>query len=531
MRKITKGICVSVIFFGVLLSVSTSKAQERIIQESCSPTSLNFSWQNLPSGDVVLEYGETKSLEAGKVVGLSLKNLKPATMYHVKATHTSSAGQSETSTGLFSTASRLPGEIRVYFNQWVDNDASDLADAVHAPAFEDSIIAWIDAAEDKLDVCMYNTGSLPIVSAVNAAESRGVTVRYIAADNTGTNNSELSSLDPDIPMLQRPSDGGVMHNKFIIIDADTEASATVVTGSANHTDNSLHADYNNIVFIRDHALAQAYQLEFEEMWGNSGDNPDPVNALFGEDKTDNTPHVFNIGGTEVELYFSPSDNTTARIEQAILSAGTDLQFAVLTFINNTLGDAVISAHDSGVDVKGIIENIYYLGSEYYGLQNAGIDVHSHFDEPHFLHHKYGVVDAGNPQSDPVVVTGSHNWTNSAEEEYDENTLLIHDAEIAGMYYEEFMARYAELVGVNPENRNTAENIIFPNPCPDEFTIQSRWNIQSIAIYNASGKQVFEKKNVHSWQYRHNTEVLPPGIYCIRIKTTERDYTEKLTIIR
>ncbi len=526
-----KNTCLIAIIVLALMSGHTGNAQKNIRQKTCSSTTISFSWQNLPEKDVELEYGETEALEAGCVAGLALENLKPGTAYHVKAKHTTPTGQYHTSTGLFSTASRLPGEIKVYFNQWVDNDASDIADAVHAPAFEDSIIAWIDAAENKLDVCMYNTGSLPVVDAINAAKTRGVAVRYIAADNTGTNNSELSSLDPDIPLLQRPSDDGVMHNKFLIIDAGTEASATVVTGSANHTGNSLHADYNNMVFIKDHALAQAYQLEFEEMWGSSGDNPDPGNALFGEAKTDNTPHIFNIGGTDVELYFSPSDNTTAQIEQAILSAGTNMQFAVLTFINNTLGDAAIAAHDAGVDVKGIIENIYYFGSEYYSLQNAGIDVHSHFDEPHFLHHKYGIVDAGNPESDPLVITGSHNWTNSAEDKYDENTLIIHDAEIAGMYYEEFMARYAELVGLTLENSKAEKHTIYPNPCRNEFTIESENTILNVVIYDADGKQVFEKRNVNACQSKQKTAGFPPGVYCIRVITGKGDFTTKINLIR
>jgi len=39
-----------------------------------------------------------------------------------------------------------------------------------------------------------------------------------------------------------------------------------------------------------------------------------------------------------------------------------------------LGDAVIDISDAGVEVKGIIENVLYFGSEYNGLVSAGVDV-------------------------------------------------------------------------------------------------------------------------------------------------------------
>jgi len=86
---------------------------------------------------------------------------------------------------------------------------------------------------------------------------------------------------------------------------------------------------------------------------------------------------------------------------------------MFTFIHNGIGDAVEDVHNSGVAVKGIIENVSYFGSEYNSLLSAGIPVLSHENVPNSFHHKYGVADATSPSSDPLVVTGSHNWTNSA----------------------------------------------------------------------------------------------------------------------
>jgi phosphatidylserine/phosphatidylglycerophosphate/cardiolipin synthase-like enzyme len=507
-----------ILFITFILSVlflSTS-AQEILLLNQTNQNSLEFNWQTTKTIECFIEYGQTPALELGTQKGLTLENLSPATIYYVRAYTDREGVKQYSETGIFSTASKSSGDIRVYFNHWCDNDASAIADAVWTEYLEDTIVSYVNSAQNTLDVCNYSTGSLPIVTAINNAESRGVIVRYIAAANTGTNNDELDNLSGTIPFIQRPDDGEVMHNKFLIIDLADSDKATILTGSTNHTYNSCHDDYNNMVIIQDQALANAYKTEFEEMWGSNTNTPNPANAKFGADKIDNTPHNFNIGGVSVELYFSPSDGTTSHIVDAVSSANTDMQFAMLTFINNDLGDAVIGIHDAGVDVKGIIENILYFGSEYNSLVDAGVDVLSHFSTANFFHHKYGVVDATNTSSDPLVITGSHNWTNSAEDDYDENTLIIHNAEIAGMYHEEFMARYAEMTGAGINTSEFDQNIeLFPNPTNEVFIVKSSVKPESLNIFDSCGRLVFCDNNP-SIEMSVNTLSFPDGIYLISI---------------
>jgi phosphatidylserine/phosphatidylglycerophosphate/cardiolipin synthase-like enzyme len=61
-----------------------------------------------------------------------------------------------------------------------------------------------------------------------------------------------------------------------------------------------------------------------------------------------------------------------------------------------------------------------------------------------------------------VVTGSHNWTNSAEDDYDENILIIHNEIIANQYLEEFSKRFYEFTGMENSNVNN-EILLYPNP--------------------------------------------------------------------
>ncbi len=58
-----------------------------------------------------------------------------------------------------------------------------------------------------------------------------------------------------------------------------------------------------------------------------------------------------------------------------------------------------------------------------------------------MHHKYLIVDNSDRSSDPLVLTGCHNWSSSAELRNDENTLIVHDATIANIYYQEFSERF------------------------------------------------------------------------------------------
>lgn len=415
-------------------------------------------------------------------------------------------------------------DIKVYFNQSVDNTISIYTDAQTSAHLDDTICKLIDMANTTLDIAVWNNGNDQIVNCINDAYDRGVQVRYITSSNAF--NSALSGLNSNIPVLERNSGltSDVMHNKFIIVDEEY-----VLTGSMNFGDGAIFDDYNNIVWIHDIGMAITYILEFNEMWGSTGAAYNLTNSKFGPDKSDNTPHVMIIGGVEVESYFSPTDHTTAQIIQEIDSAEYTLDIAMFTFINNDISDAVIAAHNRGVIVRCIIENVGYFGSEYNNLINAGITVLSHDGVQYDFHHKYCIIDAKHGDSNPTVITGSHNWTNSAEEEYDENTLVIHYPLICWQFLEEFGKRWTDLGGVleMQEENNQSVFTIFPNPSNSHFTIETNTDENfSFEIFSIDGKQIGVKQNGTSGSaIAHN---LAAGIYLIKIYTATK--TEELKLI-
>ncbi|MBK6930677.1 MAG: T9SS type A sorting domain-containing protein [Saprospirales bacterium] len=171
------------------------------------------------------------------------------------------------------------------------------------------------------------------------------------------------------------------------------------------------------------------------------------------------------------MYFSPSDQTTQQIARAIQNAQFQASFCIFSFTKNEIGAAFVSEHQTGTWVRGMIENIGDPGEEYSVLLNAGVPVKAH-PAPTLLHHKYAVLDAGYPASDPTVLTGSHNWTQAAESSNDENTLILHDANLATLFQAEFERRWGETGASVAEIAGTAFDV-YPNPASDRLLIRCR----------------------------------------------------------
>jgi len=78
-----------------------------------------------------------------------------------------------------------------------------------------------------------------------------------------------------------------------------------------------------------------------------------------------------------------------------------------------------------------------------------------------LHHKYLIIDEDQPWSDPIVVTGSANWTNATDVSggNDENTVIIHDANLANEFYQEFRARYGPSANNTPGDASITPTIV------------------------------------------------------------------------
>ncbi|MBS7629295.1 hypothetical protein KEJ23_04900, partial [Candidatus Bathyarchaeota archaeon] len=69
-------------------------------------------------------------------------------------------------------------------------------------------------------------------------------------------------------------------------------------------------------------------------------------------------------------------------------------------------------------------------SEYGKLKDAGIQVRVDTN-PALMHNKVAVIDG------LITITGSYNWSRSAEERNNENMLILRSVEVASTYESEF----------------------------------------------------------------------------------------------
>ena len=493
-----------------------------ITQSNITTNSFDLSWTTSDSSTTACFYGTTPALGNNLNLGgnsinhtLSLTSLLDATIYYVQCYSVKGSDTAFSNIGVYVTSSNSSGVIRPYFNHSVDVSYSNGVDAQNISTyFNDTIKSYIDLAQNTLDICVYNASDATIATAINDAYNRGVAVRYIADDDVV--NSMISSLNPNIPVIYRdPTIAGIMHNKFFIIDANSNNNSWVMGGSTNWTNPSnLFNDYNNIIFIQDKSIAQAYTLEFNEMWGGN----------FGSNKEDNTPHLFNVNGIEIEVYFSPSDQTTSKILNFINNVNYSLEFGLLAFTRDDIGTAVINKNSEfGVNIRGIIEMQNTTGSEYDNLINGGVNVKSHSGVTHSFHHKYAIADVGVSGSNPAILTGSHNWSSNAENSSDENTIIIHDQTIANIYLQEFEKRWNEL-STSIDDFSELKIEIFPNPSIGKVNIISEKMIDIVKVFDLEGKFL---KSVKS----NNFEISSVGVYFIKVIFNDGNYAIRKIIIQ
>ncbi len=359
----------------------------------------------------------------------------------------------------------IEGTISAFFNGSVNPGY-----AVYDPAngYDDlanRLIALIDQTTVSLDICIYNLSLGDIANAIIAAHNRGVSVRVIIEDdnhNSYTQSMENAGITIIDDSFGSNSGSNLMHNKFVLFDYrldEGDDDDQVWTGSYNFTYQSDTYDDNNVLVIQSSQLCSVYLDEFNEMWGATGETPSADNSRFGGNKLDNTLHSVTIDSSLVELYFSPSDGATAELTQLIATADHDIYFCILSFTRTDVEDALHNRFNAGKPVRGVFD--YAQGNDPYSVfsdmagtgddpWNPAADVHLDGNGSGMMHHKYMLIDPQHPDSDPIVITGSMNWSTSGGFYNDENMIVIHDPHIADQYFQEFAARFIDAGGELPD---------------------------------------------------------------------------------
>lgn len=386
------------------------------------------------------------------------------------------------------------------------------------PEFDIRLSEFIDGARKEVYWAMYGFYRQNIKDSVLRAVQRGLDVQ-LAGDAGTYANGEVGYIQfedllrryPNAKLISGNSQS-IQHNKFCVIDR-----RYVMTGTGNITDSEIDRNYNVWAIIESKELAEDFINEHQQMmngrFGHAKDRPDYNN-------------VFNVGGVKVEAYFSPHEDAMSRFLQAVGEAQQSIYFAIFAFTHDTLGRLLIQKHkqftyqnsqDGGARrVRGIMDRSQLTHNQYvevyrvatscghtYGFQ-AGVGITNGgntnpffpngtntWDTPNQantrcyapfdlridgnennnnigdwqagggrLHAKTIVVDAGTPNA--KLLMGSFNWSPNANNNNDENLIVIHSPKIVERYLQFWQQIYDDGVPMNkryPTNQEMAQGII------------------------------------------------------------------------
>ena len=295
-------------------------------------------------------------------------------------------------------------------------------------SLDEELTAFINGARRTVDVAIYQLDLPNVTQALLEAKKRGCKVRVV----TDIDILEDPKENPAFKKLQAAkitvvagNPNAIMHNKFVVVDEEA-----VWTGSWNFTENDTYRYNNNALLIRSPELARNYTVVFEKMWGDK---------KFGRQrKAGGTTPILEIAGARVENYFAPEDQVASKIVARLKKAQKSIVFMAFSFTDDDIGEAVLSRAKAGVKVRGVFERTGSETeySEYGRMKRAKLDVLQD-GNPYLMHHKVFIVD------ETTVIVGSFNFSKNAEEENDENLLIIDDAALAQAFLAEFERVYAQ----------------------------------------------------------------------------------------
>lgn len=297
-------------------------------------------------------------------------------------------------------------------------------------------IKLIKEAKKSIDIAIFDIEEPNSCQSILDAHKRGVNVRIITdSDNLNEKRrpSQPRKVIEDfkaagIPVVDDKRNA-FMHHKFVIIDEET-----VITGSLNLSINSMYRDNNNALRIKSKELAANYKAEFERMF---------TERKFGPNNHEIPYKQVNIEGAKINLYFSPKGKTMEAILSELKKAKKMIKFMTFSLTDKDIYQTLLDKVRSGVKVEGIFDGCMLSKySLYQGFVDKKIPVYIDGNQA-LLHNKVFIID------NRIIITGSYNFSKNAEQNNNENTLIIDSPRLAQYYNVE----YGKLKNSSLNNKN------------------------------------------------------------------------------
>ncbi|TCC90051.1 hypothetical protein EZ428_12235 [Pedobacter frigiditerrae] len=366
---------------------------------------------------------------------------------------------------------------------------------------DDAILKFIGQAAkgDMLYACFYEFRYEPVVTAFKKAIDKGVKVKIIidAKNNPKLNEeNEMVSFprDANLKMLQdigialdqniilrEANKGSIQHNKFIVFQKGGEAApAQVWTGSTNISEGGFHGQTNVGHWIRNKETATAFKkywtilsvdpgqldngddagdkakmaslrLDIEKLYGNFefrdwNDIQQGITCIFSPRSTEKVlkSYAAMFDSADVMACVTLAFGVNDVFKQALVD---NLNTDQLSFMLLEKPDEPKKLKDGKKPKKPFVyinakQNVYkawgaYLNDPLYQwtreVSTRQLKLNTHVA---YVHSKFMLIDPLG--DDPVVITGSANFSGPSTTSNDENMVIIRgNRRVADIYYTEF----------------------------------------------------------------------------------------------
>jgi phosphatidylserine/phosphatidylglycerophosphate/cardiolipin synthase-like enzyme len=308
-----------------------------------------------------------------------------------------------------------------------------------------------------------------VLNELRDAKARGVDVQIVFDDIDNASgphgaNEDAIALANIGPLCKPRTLGTLMHNKFLVLTLNGEAQA-VLFGSTNLTENGLFGHANCTHIVENSTIADTYLNFFAKLLTDPDTHHPSAYKQWTIDQTPAPTTSFTQGMAPV---FSPRSNLQAlKWYGQLAGQASSALFMTFAFGMNALFRDVYGKQDNvlrvglmekewnGANKEAQIQAIRQLQA----LPNVVIAIGNRiplngFDQwlgeldritdhvnVHWVHLKFMLVD---PLSEnPVVVTGSANFSDASTSTNDENMLVIMgNKRVADIYLGEYMRLYS-----------------------------------------------------------------------------------------
>jgi PLD-like domain len=323
--------------------------------------------------------------------------------------------------------------------------------------------AQADAADYKLRAMLYEFRYSPVGEAFRDARDAGadVSVRYEAQSYKEENEAIINALGIEDICTPQKSRAGIRHNKFIVLIHKNKPVA-VWTGSTNISAGGIFGHSNVGHVIWHEGLADLFLKYWERLAAPNVTRKPLVTANLAAEAT---PEVNTLPPEDRMLaLFSPRDEKET-VETLQWYAGLmgsanrimcmtfafnldDFFFRVLTKPGDTLRYAVFDDNlkeDVEEQIDQVHNTVIASGAKLAlnDLENFVGENLSGFNKNAYIHDKFLLVDPLG--DDPIVVTGTANFSRPSQYANDENMIVIRkNLRVADIYFGEFMRIFDHL---------------------------------------------------------------------------------------